>query len=212
MSGWWKNWSNGRYLLNVLLLPTVVTAMAVARSAAAEPWLRGRRAALLALGLAGAAAGVAGTIDPAGWSFRPTRASRDLAAAIARHGLHHGLAGYWQTNLLNTLGGPSATPRLGQLKADAHPYFWCNNAFWYFNPPTPDGELHWPVYDFVLTAELDRVAVLARFGPPAEVVGEGAGEIFIYDAAGQARIRAALVPEVVEQLGPVRLHGLRPAW
>ena len=72
--------------------------------------------------------------------------------------------------------------------------------------------MRWPVYDFVLTADLDRAAVLARFGEPAQVVKEGAWEIFIYDAAGQARIGAALAPEIVEKLGPARLRGLRPVW
>ena len=208
-TGFWKGWENVRYLLNVLFLPFVIVAIAVARSPVAERWLYGGRARLLAFALAAAAGGVGWTLDPSGWRFQPTPASRDFAALVARHGLHHGLAGYWQSNLLNTLAGPA---RLNALKPDARPYFWCNNAFWYFEPPASDGMMRWPVYDFVLTADLDRAAVLARFGEPAQVVKEGAWEIFIYDAAGQARIGAALAPEIVEKLGPARLRGLRPVW
>ncbi len=207
--GFWKSWVNVRYLLNVLLLPPVVVAIAVARSSAAERLGHGRRAQVLALLLACTAGGVAATLDPAGWRFQPTPASRDFAAVVERHGLHHGLAGYWQANLLDVLGG---SLRVNALKADAQPYFWCNNAYWYFDAPGPDGTLRWPVYDFILTAELDRAAVLARYGPPAEIVQEGGWEVFIYDAAGQARIRAALAPEVVEKLGPARLRGLRPVF
>jgi hypothetical protein len=205
--GFWKSWVNVRYLLNVLLLPLVVVALTAARSGAAERMLRGWRARTLALVLAGAAGSVAWTIDPAGWRFQPTPASRDFARIVERHGLHHGLAGYWQANLLDVLGGEL---RLNSLKEDGRPYFWCNNTFWYFDAPEPDGTMRWPVYDFILTAGLDRAAVLARYGSPAEVVQEGAWEVFIYDAAGQARIRKLLAPEVVQQLGPARLRGLRP--
>jgi hypothetical protein len=212
LSGWWKNWYNGRYLLNVLLLPLVTVAIAVARSVVAARLLHGSRAWMLVLGLATAASGVIWAINPVHWQFQKTPQSRELEAIVSRHGLHRGLAGYWQSNLLNTLVDLRGSPRLGQLKADAHPYFWCNNAFWYFEPPTPDGTLRWPVYDFILTAELDRNAVWARFGAPAEIVQEGGWEVFIYDAAGQARIQAVLAPEVVEQLGPSRLRGLRPEF
>ncbi len=205
-TGFWKDWGNVRYLLNLLFLPLAVVAIAVARRVAVGGWLGGGRAVALTCGLAGVAVGAALSLDPAGWRFRPTPASRDFEAAVARHSLHRGLAGYWQADLLNVLGG---TARLNTLKPDAHPYFWCNNAFWFFEPPAPDGTLRWPSYDFVLTAELDRAAVLARFGAPAEIVHEGAWEMFIYDAAGQARIRAALSPEIVEKLGPGRLRGLR---
>ncbi len=209
VTGFWKDWSNVRYLLNVLLLPVVVVAVALARSRAGGRLLPAPAAWVLAGSLLVAAGTFALNLPPAGWRFQPTPASGDLAAIIARHHLHQGLAGYWEANLLD---GLDETHPLNALLADGHPYFWCNNAFWYFAPPAPDGALRWPVYDFILTAGLDREAVRARFGAPEEVVTEGAWEVFIYDAAGQERIRSLLAAEVVTKLGPARLRGLRPAF
>jgi hypothetical protein len=216
--GYWKSWVNVRYLLNALFLPLAAVAIAAARSPAAERLRRrGWAAAWLALGLFGATTAVAFAIDPAGWHFQPTTGSRGYAKLVAGHHLHRGLAGYWQANLLNILGGAqeggrdaSVEPRLNALLPDGQPYFWCNNAFWYFDPPEPDGTLRWPDYDFILTNDLDRPALLERFGPPAEIVKEANWEALIYDTAGQARIKAALAHEVIQQLGP-RLKGLHAA-
>ncbi|MEI6862277.1 MAG: hypothetical protein WCL04_08500, partial [Verrucomicrobiota bacterium] len=208
LTGFWKEWQHVRYLLNALLLPLIVLAVTVVHSQAAERFLRSVRAATLAtLLLLGTAGVLAATLDPAGWRVQPTPASRDYADLVERYHLRHGLAGYWQTNLFNTLAGPA---RLNQLQEDARPYFWCNNAFWYFESRESDGTLRWPAYDFILTTGLNRTTLLSRFGPPAQIVRQGKLEIFIYDAVGQERIRARLMPEVIAKLGPSRLHGLRP--
>ncbi len=205
VTGFWKDASNVRYLFNGLVLPVVVVAVTVARGRATSRMFPAPVAWAVAALLTVAAGGFAVTLDPAAWRIQPTPASRGLAGIVERHHLHQGLAGYWQANLLD---GLDDSHRVNALLPDGHPYFWCNNAFWYFAPPGPDGTLRWPVCDFILTTGLDRDAIRGRFGPPAEVVQEEGWEVFIYDPAGQARIRALLAHEVVEKLGPSRLRGL----
>jgi hypothetical protein len=209
VTGFWKDGSNIRYLFNALFLPVVILALVAARAISARTtwpaWLAWSLTGVLAV----VAGGLAARLRPAGWHLQPTPAARDLAGIVEQHHLHQGLAGYWEANLLDGLAG---THQLNSLLPDARPYFWCNNAFWYFAPLGPDGRMVWPVYDFVLTAGLDREAVRARFGPPAQVVTEGVWEVFLYDSAGQERIRSVLAAEVVAKLGPTRLRGLHPEY
>ena len=200
--------SNIRYLFNALVLPVVGLVLAITRSWP-DRWRPPASAGWSFATCCFVAGGLAFRFQPADWRLEPHPGLPRLGGLIARHHLHQGLAGYWEANLLD---GLDETHPLNALLADGHPYFWCNNAFWYFAPPAPDGRLRWPVYDFILTAGLDREAVRARFGAPEEVVTEGAWEVFIYDAAGQERIRSLLAAEVVTKLGPARLRGLRPAF
>jgi hypothetical protein len=211
VSGWWINWNNGRYLLNALLLPLLAVAIAASHGPLAA-WLSGRpRSVWPAVVMLVASVGaIAATTDKTGWRFQPTPEAREYGALVKQHGLRHGLAGYWQANYLNTLAGSASEHRLGALLADGKPYFWCNNAFWYFAPPTADGTLRWESCDHIVLEGLDRAIILARFGTPAEITRVGSWEMFIYDPAGQERIRAALEPQVVGKLGPSRLRGLRP--
>jgi hypothetical protein len=211
VSGWWINWNNGRYLLNALLLPLVAVAIAAARGPLAT-WLTGRPRLVgpVVVMLVASAGAIAGKTDQTGWRFQPTPEARAYGTFVKEHGLRHGLAGYWQANYLNTLAGSASEHRLGALLPDGKPYFWCNNAFWYFSPPTANGTLLWESYDHIILEGLDRAIILEHFGTPAEITRIGSWEMFIYDLAGQERIRTSLEPQVVEKLGPSRLRGLRP--
>ena len=219
--GYWKSWVNVRYLLNVLLLPLALVAIATARSPAAA------RASAAPLGRWRPRASRSSARPPAlpPTPIRPVGISNPRSARAITRNLSPPTtctvdwpATGRPTCSMSSAPCPTALPpcrmtppacpsRLNALLPDGHPYFWCNNAFWYFDPPSPDGTLRWPKYDFILTNDLDRPALLERFGPPAEIVKEGEWEALIYGTVGQARIKSALAPEVIQQLGP-RLEGL----
>ena len=193
---YWRNAQNVRYMLPVFVLP-LWWLLAV------RPELPGRwRAA--ALGLVGASLLALGIwsgrgVRPAAWEWPYPERVAQLDEFLAREHLTHGLAHYWNAHLVNRTSHTAL--HLNQLRPDGRVQFWNNNAFAHFEVAGPGQTLRAPLYRFILTEYLDQAALLAKFGAPTRRVTVGAGEVWLFDDAGAARLSAQVDREVRAFLG-----------
>lgn len=201
-AGYYKDPQSLRYWMNWAVLPAGLLALGVLARGRATPGPGSRKillaGAVLIFSLAGGQAWL--RLDPSRLEIPTRPEGAALADFVAREASPRGLADFWLVNELNaSLRGRL---ELRQLDRQGRARFWHNNAQAYLGS---DGRT-WPAYTFILTNTLDENALRESFGEPARREQVGRYTVWLYDPAGQERIRARLEPQVREELRARRLE------
>jgi hypothetical protein len=106
------------------------------------------------------------------------RRASDLRALAARENLKAGFAEYWRAAITTYISGGTVCLR---PMAGTSFYHWVSNLQWIqgYGPGSPP-----PRFRYIVTSQLDPVALRARFGPPDEIVETSLHEpVWIYSEA-----------------------------
>lgn len=171
----WAHGVSPRYvwpfpLLGFLLLAPVCIALLPRRSAVV-----GRAVAVVGALLAiGIVVRAWPQIEPARLRFEPDEAGRKLLALKREGQIGDGLGEYWSARLLTVMTGHKllVNPVTGELG----PELWLANSARFF--ARTDGSR--PVYDFIVTNNLDKQKIAKAFGEPLRIERAGEHEIWLY--------------------------------
>jgi hypothetical protein len=186
------------------------------------PRLETPRPALLTAGLvAFLLAMTAGELWPAymSWRTQPLKLSERgeamaLRAALQRHPLHCGYAGFWETKVLE-LAHPDH--RASQLQPDGRIFPWLTNMARYFVRSGSGQGRDIPHYDYLFLSQRTPISLWTvpwweRFGPPADIVDQGADKILVYDRPADVGFRNfTRLPALLEAKRPLPLSATIPA-
>jgi hypothetical protein len=184
------------------------------------PRLSTPRPALVTAGLVGfLLAMTAGELWPAyqTWRTQPLKiGSRGealaLQAALRRHRLHCGYAGFWETKVLE-LAHPDHRP--SQLNPEGLIFPWMTSLDRFFVRAGEGRGI--PHYDYLFLSQRTPLSLGAipwweRFGEPAHVVNCGTDKILIYDRPGDVGFRNfTRLPALLEARRPLPLSAALPA-
>ena len=205
---YWDSIAQGRYFLNLLILPALALGLWVSSQKRFFP-LGGERFSVVFLALLAtfSVSLIGRDLSSKSERFRFPYSARvaEFDEMVERHQLSLGLCQYWRSHLYNQLGKSQVF--MNHIEKDGSPYFWCNNAYWYYGLEKPDEgtPLVFPDYDFVLTNGLNRKAIRKKFGDPEKVVKGKYNEIYIYRNRS-SQIRSSLAPPVAEWLRGKKLR------
>lgn len=198
---YWKNFQATRYFLNLLVLPAfALSSFVVTLNWVSYRWVRYARVCGLLSSAGVIAFGVLARVDlKEDLGFNYPAPVEEFDRLVAENNLSLGLSDYWRGHLFNTLSESDVS--LNQVRTEGSPYFWCNNAYWYFGPEGPGEKaaLTFPEYDFVLMNGLDEALIRQRYGEPETVLEGDYNRIFVYRGSSDG-IRSALVPRIAEHL------------
>ena len=107
--------------------------------------------------------------------------TRCLDANAEKHRLRYALSDFWNAKPITVFSEKGI--RVNQIHYNLYIDYWMNNYNWYL------GKTSLPEYDFVVTDRLNRQALLARYGPPAQILHCGKSEAFIYNRPRDAAFR-----------------------
>ena len=148
-----------RYLVAPLFVPLVAACAALRKVPRGE---------VVALTLV--AVGLVATGCPGPQPNPLHRYTTPLVTCLDGLGARRGISDYWRAKQVSMLSATGL--ELHQVMPSGEPYHWINNKTWY---------VPGPAYELAVTTELDRAAVLARFGDPSRTVTCAGEEVLLYD-------------------------------
>jgi len=151
--------------------------------------LTSRVAVLAGCGLAGVAALVPMALSAARPVARPTSAAT-LSTWLSAHGLHYGLAGYWNASAVAVQSGNQVQIRtIQQTGREITTYAWESDAAWY------DPSEHYANFVIVIPNATPSLAIVDRvFGQPASTNLVSGDKILIYKKNLLPLVKAAKLP------------------
>ena len=151
--------------------------------------LTSRVAVLAGCGLAGVAALVPMALSAARPVARPTSAAT-LSTWLSAHGLHYGLAGYWNASAVAVQSGNQVQVRtIQQTGRDITTYAWESDAAWY-NPSE-----HYANFVIVIPNATPSLAIVDRvFGHPASTNLVSGDKVLIYNKNLLPLVKPAKLP------------------
>jgi len=198
---YWKEFSNSRYFLNLLVLPLLALGLWV--EAIPKAFGLGRVRSLAWSGLLGIAAVVLFGVnlqDRERLYFPYPLAVAEYDRMVAEYGLRLGVSDYWISHYYNQLSRTSSF--LNHIEeGDGTPFFWCNNVYWFYGPKRAgqgSETLQFPVYDFILMNGLNELQVVETYGEPDRIVRGNYNTVYLYE--DPEAIRSVLEPRIVQWL------------
>lgn len=109
-----------------------------------------------------------------------------LDRVVTNYDLQYGYSDYWNAKYTTILSRSKV--RVNQVQSNMHIYNWINNPAWYINK-VGEGSGQYPKYQFILTEQLSKAEIEARFGQPAIRKQCPGTEIYIYNRKSDVAFR-----------------------
>ncbi len=201
LSLYWNNYYNSRYFLNLAILPIIaIVAIFLNRNLflskqaklTAIPIVIFEMVIILSLFSKT-------TSHKENFVFDYSEQIAEYDKIVSENEWKLGLCQYWYSHLYNVIG--KADAQLNHVREDGSAYFWCNNSYWYFGNgnKTDQSMLEFPDYDFVLMNQLDREAILQKYGQPNRIVNGEFNTFFVYEEEN-SKLRQTLLPAIASRL------------